>query len=517
MSTPPLPPTCTTLLSEAHTAARQQAKQWIRSVFQEVHGALWRDQWKVEDISCDNNNDDSKTTRIHITEDMMVASQRICRRVALQWCQRVEAQGHFEFAKWIRDVLEKEQDTFFVADNDNDEDDEQNVEEQETQTVMDQEEESTLKEAPPSPSVAEQQQDEQQEGETNVPVQPQHDPSFPLFLNPLGALNKLQLPQLGDEQQVIDEIDAMGIADKTYWPFDWDMIQESAQNIPTLMYKHNPNNKLNLKLVPKNTTTDTSTNTADTTTTDTNENEPDNPTMPPPQPGATAVSSTEQTIIAQQRKGYHFVAFQRKRAAAQAKASDAHNSNKRPKLTTLLPDDEPRLPTLFEQVDIPWNEQVAQQMKDTYPELDHLVHSPTTDDNAATLLLGALKPLGHVHNAIQVNVESPDWEHFSERKQRRKFIVAVRERLGQNQFEKVPKPHRVQSKIRRTIQLLEQQHTDNDNSKTRDCVDFDMGECLLDLQQHDDGDRRALYAFSSLEVCLLDEDAEHAHNNQRGE
>ena len=105
-----------------------------------------------------------------------------------------------------------------------------------------------------------------------------------------------------------------------------------------------------------------------------------------------------------------------------------------------------------------------------------------------------------------------DWHDFTQRKQRRIFIrTSFRERLGPRKLEKVTKGHKVESKVRRTIGVADKERDDDNETqdRTRYYMDFDIGECMLDLPQDHDGaatTRRKLYAFSSLEVCLEDED-----------
>lgn len=176
------------------------------------------------------------------------------------------------------------------------------------------------------------------------------------------------------------------------------------------------------------------------------------------------------------------------------------------------------------------------------------------DDNNTKLpnntLLGALKPVGQIHCSIQGPYDDPeiatstmDLNYHSttltpseRRRLRRRLTKARKERLGHHQEEKDVKDPRARwSKVLRTAQLsssisnttttalasstaVAEEEKEGDESKEY-WWDLDVGECLLELEEQEEGDdggskRRILCAFSSLEIMLLDQDADKKGNSQ---
>ena len=79
----------------------------------------------------------------------------------------------------------------------------------------------------------------------------------------------------------------------------------------------------------------------------------------------------------------------------------------------------------------------------------------------------------------------------------------VNERLGFHQLEKNHDPRTCRSKVLRTCEC---------HDETKKHLDLDLGNCLVELPAGDD--KKRLFAFSSLEVQLRDEDATSIHGGQ---
>ena len=379
-------------------------------------------------------------------------------------------------------------------------------------------------------------------GITNTPTY--NGTTFPRRTCAMAAIRQLRRPNIpgsqeddtahqhkdypNDEQYVLDQLNAMGMAGKTHWPFDWDIVKNAASKIPErLHFKQTSEYKKNfqLELVPKselenqnkdeNTTNANNADSDDETLLVTNIHRAsttsvDHPEMPPP-------PATKQTSSAAREAERMLLSYQRSRQMA-TKSSDGRDTPwKKQKLDDLeFINDVPRPPaTNVDGFDIHWAaDKVSEEI--SCPELDACLH-PEQPLAAAVphTLLGALKTAGHIHHTMQMpeDFRKRDIEDMDDRQHKRKFQTSFRERLGPHQIEKDPKEHKVRTKIKRTL-ALKVNKNDTANSTTESPVerwwDLDLGECVLDLETGEEisdgsGARsRRLFAFSTLEIILLD-------------
>jgi len=400
------------------------------------------------------------------------------------------------------------------------------------------------------------------------------------------------------EQYVCDQLNIMGTmaAGSTYWPFDWEIIQRAAQQIPQRLHQKtiwvHEKHDFNVQLIPKSTQAEqqqqtqqqditssscvhqedaannNSSNsdnesddetllasnvqprssivqTATTATATATATPVDHPTMPPPPLGGAVNSNKNKNVVSSSLPDETEQLLQilkRKNSLRGDRRSDNYHHHqhhqKRQKLDELYDADEmprPACPPALETRNIPWNSYVSQQMAN--PELDALVEldpdettstttttTTTSEDNPRGTLLGALKILGHVHHVLQMPEDySPhELESMDDKQCRKKFQLSFRERLGPHQLEKDPKEHNVKTRIKHCLAPLARpgpvisgSTRDRLGITTNDTVqhwwDMDLGECIFDLasdrEKTDDGKQavRRLYAFSSVECFLLDE------------
>jgi len=396
---------------------------------------------------------------------------------------------------------------------------------------------------------------------------------------------------------------------RTYWPFDWETVDQTfqayaqrQQSTNSQSSTHHNLSNYQVQLVPKQalatTTTDTaaisnngdgqdqslsteqntadSENRGDSDENDSNNNQEEQTAAQVTQVQGTTTSSSEWTdemLVNFRRKGPWRNSKLASTFASDPDSNDpfpgttGHN-HKRRKLTDACGSPRPA----FSQghVQIPWDKTVSEEISS--PSLDRYLHpeekhddtkrddddiskdksneSENEDENNSTphTLLGAVKPLGHVHFAMQIPVDFPNVleEDLPAGHIWRRYRYAQNERLGSHRIEKDERGLKVRSNVKRTLQSIVPKSNKEAKAKASEVnavvdgdddyyhwLDFDLGECLLDLQVRggndgndvDDTDAdeeqsrskgergvkrsvpaRRLYAFSSLEVTLLDED-----------
>lgn len=495
------------ILDQANTAAHHITLPWIRSVFRELCYQVWKDHWKVDHVVTEEGDSGSNThCRLHMTVEMIAQAQAICQRVAAKWSQRVQATGHVEVARWILGVCQREMSTFFA------EDDEEDVEDL----------------ALLSPVAAHTQEDaeeDEEEDEVDQELLQARKESLK-HLGTLTTLRALELPlgealtQAQQEQYVIDQLDEMGHSGKTDWPYDWEEIQEATRRMQEKakkMYGHVSSEHgevLKLKLVPKSSVQqpvkekeDGDNNTPQQETNGDNGQDP----QPYRYPNKDDGSKWTELMVAKYKQRGHFL----KRKAQEKLIAKASKKKKTKTGPVVPPMDPPRPPNAMDETGIPWNHQVREELVD--PALDACLHPPEDDESSSAdaiphTLLGAIKTLGHVHHFHQFPLDHVDQVHtMTDRAQKVKFTRSAVERTGVHQMEKVVTANKVRSKIKTTLKA---------NGQASDLErwwDLDLGECLLDLQEEEDGDGRKLYAFASLEIALRDEDERTCSREFNGE
>ena len=115
----------------------------------------------------------------------------------------------------------------------------------------------------------------------------------------------------------------------------------------------------------------------------------------------------------------------------------------------------------------------------------NFVHSATEPDPPITIL-GALRSLGHTRFSL-ANTDSTD---MTEKQRQRALAVCIKQRLGSSVVVRDPRKTPMTKVVRA-------------KSKESHQMEFDVGECLLEWGG-------ALFAFSSIEFSLNDEDANKA-------
>lgn len=553
------------LLDQAHDAAHDMAFQWIRSTFREICYQLWKDHWNVEHVvdpaqqqtPQDNDRNTTTTThcRLHLTADMVQQAQSTCQRVADRWCERLQALGHMEVSHWIQQVVREEGPTlFFVEDDDREED----VASGNIGHETGKRKRSSVTKGTTVRSRGRQQQDGGVQGEEKTEERATSDGeegsehgientttsngiTFPTKTCAMAAIRQLRRPNIpgnqddgttqhhkdypNDEQYVLDQLNAMGMAGKTHWPFDWDIVKNAALQIPQrLHFKQTSEYKKNfqLELVPKSELENMNDNHDTTNANDADSDAEtllvanvdrtsaisvDHPDMPPPpaaQPTSSAALAAERMLLA----------YQRSRQAA-TRSSDGRDAPwKKQKLDELeFVNDVPRPPAInVDSFDIHW---AADNVSEDIgcPELDACLH-PETPSMVPHTLLGALKTAGHIHHTMQMpeDFKERDIKDMGDRQHKRKFQTSFRERLGPHQIEKDPKEHNVRTKVKRTLALKANKNdTVTTNSPVERWWDLDLGECVLDLETGEEAEAdgngvrlRRLYAFSTLEITLLE-------------
>lgn len=626
------------VLDDAHRAAEHMALQWIRSTFREVCYQLWKDHWKVEHVENENGDDEdedsddsvnstpkakintpkTRTTsscRLHLTADMITKAQLTCQRVADKWSQRLEALGHKEFSRWIQQVVTLEGPTLFYVEDHTD-----TVKSSSSSLkrmgMMNSNNGQSSSTATNTSAEATAEDDDDEDEEDDAQPEAESSESTTAMTCPLAAMKNLKRPRphpsdtttnenkdddddddddddnnnnktneddneeeidphILNERYVIDQLNEMGIRGETYWPFDWDIIQRAARQLPARLYSRTPGeyNSYQVELVPKNK--------KDTTTTTTNENDNDNdsdnnddetlvatnntqnnqgtqivvdhPDMPPPPMVVTneGVTGDAADALILRLKSKH---ASRGVGKGSGQWASPYRFLKLENVEGL--GDVPRPPcpdTPDGSMKIVFD--AAAKKEIAGPELDACLQQDNSAAAAATAtenkappphtLLGSLKLIGHQHYARQVpeDFKPDELEEWSDKACRRRFQVSVKERLGRHQLQKDPKELKVNTRIKRTWSMT--MPTNPDGSTTTAVtvgggsasnpinifidqkanyppppivhrwIDMDLGECVLDLEtaeEEDDDDyvavkekSRRLYAFSAIEVILLDE------------
>jgi len=400
------------LFLQASVAAKEQVETWIRSTLREVSLQGIRSQLLADD----NSN------RLTLTENSIQAIQSLCRQVADRWSRKLDEIGHKDVAAWIQHIVETESSTLFAP----------------------------LKPPSRDKSAAGNAQANNDEPETPL-RKPAKTPY--IRLRQLGMDKPESTPQ-----DVVDALDRLGRERFTDWPYDWNMIQKAADQIPWRLYNR-ATDDTEVTLIPK------------------------------------AVWEQQQQ---QQETG------EQKQTEQDAKKwvlNRKRKSTTRERLPskqqkTLIQEDIPRS-AMSGDGTCQWSmAEIEKEFTERdRKQLDSYLHSPSNE--TTSMVLGALRDAGQFHYWNQRPIDQEDDTGKSAKKLLRNQRRAIRERLGDHREDKDDEDRRVS----RLIQTVD--------TSGLHWYDFDLGDCLLELNDPDTGNRR-FYAFGSLEVMGLDEDSCHS-------
>jgi hypothetical protein len=383
--------------------------------------------------------------RLHISHANLKASEEMCTRLGTFWCQRLRDEGHGQMAEWVHQVLDEKQ--FFTNDD-------------ETSTTL--------------------QNDETNDTTNNEATQEVE----PLELtesttNKLMTITKIrQLGQrkIGEQEapsleRVSRTLDVLGRKGETDWPLEWSIIEDTViQNrkrlhLETLHGKPraSTNNKTTYEVVPKSLVASQNNH----------------------------VSEKDAILAAKEPLAKM---IERKRKMAQEQQVTQASSTA------------PLLPRLARPPSNLGGEQHFNFQKDVVESLSlqereklqrTMIHTSNEEETEEMhSILGALQDVGDVHFQLQYGDVMDD---FTENKRRREKQRAKRQRL----FPREPIKQEKETKraatkvVRSVVKEAEEQW-----------MELDMNNCLVDVMDSETSQKR-LCAFSSLEVMLKDEDAEH--------
>jgi hypothetical protein len=183
----------------------------------------------------------------------------------------------------------------------------------------------------------------------------------------------------------------------------------------------------------------------------------------------------------QQRQPEDPQEVKRRRKRLREEITPAERANARP------PSDHP------EQVTWDW-QAIKKSLEHEHKHLEAMMIHSDTDPNPPNTLLGALRTMGETHFYL-----SPGNEDWTDKQQRRAQRAATKQRLAATVLRSEKKAP--MTKVVRTSTDIESSNVADETTKQFH-LELDVGECLLELN---DG---KLHAFSSLEISLLDEDAD---------
>jgi hypothetical protein len=489
------------LLEEAEQSAKEMACEWIRKTLHEVFLQALQQTWKVRV----DDDADSSRMRVELDTDDYADCHDFVNKVALAWRGKLQQSKHEQVALWVDQVLESSRDNLWTKPK-------------EGATRLNPS--PRTRAGKPNGGVNNAQDNAQDISETTIPTTQRANKSHDFLQIPYTKLRALGQKQgVGSDylppEQPIEQIQNMGRSGQTYWPLDWNIIDQTAAEIPEKIYFENKtiNKKNDYQVIPKSlwekqqqqqqgqneTTEPEQSNDRDGESSFQNESSTSH--------AASLVIDDSSKAVEWSRSGAFTCILDRKRKNQVHDTSKNEDIRGVKRAKVVRPEEIPRSPSDLGERRYHQLEMKAELSYKERKNLEEYIHKE--EDSSLTLqqleppplvLFGALKKVGHLHHFLQqeYDLEVQNYrgdEALTDRQVRTRLRKSIIERLGFHQPEKNHDPRTYRSKVFRTC--------DRDD-KTQKHLDLDLGNCLVELPV---GDKKRLFAFSSLEVKLRDEGA----------
>lgn len=440
------------LFQEAAKAAESQYSAWIRSTLREVAVQAIK---KSLTVNHDRN-------QLILSEVAWIQVEAMCKKVASRWSEKLEQIGHKAVAARIREIVEQEGPSLFAPDTSSS---------SSTATAASSEQSLTL---PATDSAS-------------APLLPNPATSITAYsrLRQLGRRNVLaasRQPVLSADKAA-RYLQQAGHQNLTDWPYDWKIIDEAVAQVPARLHNRTTVDA-DVTLIPKSVWE----------------------RQQAQQQGESCVTQdATKWLLNRKRKSAGRERLKPRRRPIDESASERQRLER-------IKQDLPRPPSrgdgtaqlAMQDIRTNWSQSERQQ-------LDSYLHDTVGDesDPAPSVILGALSDVGRFHHWKQKEVDqdgdnnndndNDNDSNYTEKKRRRLQHDAVKERLGDHQEET---SDFLAGRRQRVSRVMRTCTTDHDKSS---CFDFDLSDSWLEGSDPVTGDKM-LYAFSSLEVMVLDQD-----------
>jgi hypothetical protein len=494
-TTPTLPFSDPELFQQAAKAAECQYTAWIRATLRQV---------AVEAIqkSLTVNHD---LNQLILSQAAWVEVEAFCKKVASRWCEKLEQIGHKAVAARIREIVSQESASLFMSSTS-------------SSSLVAAASPATPSENPTAPSLEEPSTGIPATEPTSAPLLPNNSDSQTATscitaysrLRQLGQRNVLatnanQQPLLSTDK-TSNYLRQAGHLHLTEWPYDWHLIEDAVAQVPSRLHNRTTGDA-NVTLIPKSVW----------------EQQQQGQQQQGQQPEQETQEAT-QWLLNRKRKSAG-----RERLKPRRRQIDESSSAAVARLERITKEQEvPR----FVSIDDGTAQWTMQEIKSSFSQaerqqLDSYLHDDGVDDDesgpAPLVMLGALSDVGRLHRWKQKEIDQhggnkndddhDDDNKYTEKKRRRLRNDAVKERLGDHQEETsdflAGRRQRV-SRVMRTC--ISTGGSDKNANASNSCFDFDMSDSWLEWIDPGTGDR-TLYAFSSLEVMVLDQDDADDNDN----
>lgn len=485
------------LLEEAEQAAKVMACDWIRKTLHEVFLQALQQTWKVQPEA------DSSTMRVELKTDDYAGCHEFVNQVALAWREKLQQSKQEQVALWVDQVLESSRDNLWTKP-------------QEGTTRLNSSPHTRAND--PDDESKNDQENSEDSSETTTPTTQRANQSIDFLQIPYTKLRALGQKQgAGSEfmppEQAIERIENMGRSGQTYWPLDWNIIDQTAAEIPKKLYSENKTiSKNDYQVIPKSlwekqqqqqhqqqneSTEPDQSNDRDGESTSQNESSAS-------QAASLVIDDSSKAVEWSRSGALTFILDRKRRNQGDDTSKEETMGVKRAKVR---PEEIPRAPSDFGGRRYDPLEMTAELSYNERQHLEEFIHKEedsTPQLEPPLVVFGALKKVGHLHHFLQqeYDLQVQNYrgdEVLTDRQVRMRVRKGIQERLGFHQLEKNHDPRTYRSKVFRTC--------DRDD-ETKKHLDLDLGNCLVELPV---GDKKRLFAFSSLEVMLRDEDATSIH------
>lgn len=435
------------LLREANSSARTIVRKWIQQVFLETATqVLLRNCSVVLEDERRKEGSHNVVPHLTVTEEILEKCNRTCRRLGSLWTMKLIQSDQKEVADWVQEVVEKG--CFWEAA-------ETHCGFRGATTGFTDEENDPQEKCQTLQSTLNQ-------PSTGVQEERHHEPSL--------SITKLrQIGNKGNIKDWIDTLDTMGLQGETMWLNDWCLIQDAAKDIPHRLHLDGGGTKpkIEYEIVPKSI-------------------------LKSPKGEEDDAENDKAAEIVSRTSGHVTFHLERKKRKALEGGEESRASQKTKRHEA--PVERAREASKLEAETV-WDWERTKMTVEDKGQLEAKYVHPENKPIPNNILLGAIKHLGRMHSFLQNDMT----EDESEDTKRTRALArkAVKERLGPLQMIKDERDsNKLLTKMRRA-------YHNNDQQNWLEC---DLGECMLEIETKGSNGQKRLFAFSSIELSLKDED-----------
>ena len=467
------------LLAVAEQAAKNNVKIWIQRTFQETFYQGIQQKWKVTTREEDDDDDDTgedehdqplESYQVELSLSDINACLSLVQELSQSWQSYLREDQHECVAQWVQEVYDSGKESFWSTlvndlaeiENTNINDIENSDQEEETQQETNNDVEndvSTTNESRTATTTA-----------TKIPY---------CHLRALGRKRKIGSESMS-LPQALKKIKEYTENNKTYWPFDNDIIDQAAVDMTRRMDaqdKHaginlrvdpsslSPSNrKVHFKVLPKSVVRDQNNDEGSGRSTD---------------------EASSQSISNQQSIRRLLLQKKKKKKGGSSEQDDLRKQLNEQREESRKEEERPPsrpswdAPSMLSATLLPSEKE----------QLDSLLMHSNKDAEAVESPLGLFGGLERV-GQVNINLWGPLPD--DDKKKRRRENILIQERIDPHRLpQRHDNSHKLKSKILKTEDWFDEE---------KKFFDLDLGWCLLEVKSQDKGKR--LCAFSSMEISL---------------